>query len=142
MISRFSLDGQLARDTTAIGDLPLSRLLLNEDSNYPWLILVPRHPGLVELIDLDEKARGQLMSEIAAVSQALRDITQCHKLNVAALGNMVAQLHVHVIARFRTDAAWPNPVWNAAPRQAYEAGARERLMGALRRDLQIEPVQG
>ncbi len=142
MISGFSLDPQLARDTTTIGDLPLSRLLLNEDANYPWLILVPRLPAIEELIDLDELSRAHLMEEIALTSRALKSLTRCDKLNVASFGNVVRQLHVHVMARFRTDPAGANPVWNVVPRKAYEANAREKLIAALRAGLQLKAVQG
>jgi diadenosine tetraphosphate (Ap4A) HIT family hydrolase len=128
----WALDAQLARDTTRIGDLPLSRVLLMEDANYPWAILVPRRPGAVELIDLSAEDQAQLTREIASVSTALRTTTDCHKLNVAALGNMVAQLHVHVIARFRDDAAWPRPVWGVAPARPYAGDARQRLIDALK----------
>jgi diadenosine tetraphosphate (Ap4A) HIT family hydrolase len=137
----FALDAKLASDTVAIGDLPLSRVLLNDDSNYPWLILVPRRANVVELIDLDDGDRAQLMNEIALASAALRMVTRCDKLNVAALGNVVAQLHVHVIARFRADGAWPNPVWNVVPRRAYELSRRESLAAALRDGLQLDPVR-
>jgi diadenosine tetraphosphate (Ap4A) HIT family hydrolase len=133
------LDPQLARDTAPVGDLPLARVLLNNDCNYPWLILVPRRAGLIDLIDLADDERAQLMTEVARASRVLKDITRCHKLNVAALGNVVAQLHVHVIARQKTDAAWPNPVWGVAPRRPYEPAERERLIGAIRRGLQIAP---
>jgi diadenosine tetraphosphate (Ap4A) HIT family hydrolase len=138
----WSLDAQLARDCILAGDLALSRVLLNADANYPWLILVPRRARLVELIDLDEMGRGVLMREIAEVARALKAITGCDKLNVAALGNVVAQLHVHVIARFKTDAAWPNPVWGKAPRRDYVPTARDRLLLAIRERLQIEPDRG
>ena|SRR5690242_17621386 len=128
-------DPTLERDTLMVCDLTLSRVLLNNDANYPWLILVPRRPGKVELIDLEESDRGILWKEIAQVSRALKDITRCHKLNVAQLGNQVAQLHVHIIARERNDAAWPNPVWGRAPRKDYVADAREKLVKALRQAL-------
>jgi diadenosine tetraphosphate (Ap4A) HIT family hydrolase len=128
----WQLDPQLATDTVAVKDLALSRVLLNNDANYPWLILVPRRPGKVELIDLDEADRAQLWREIALASRALKAVTRCHKLNVAQLGNQVAQLHIHVIARETTDAAWPNPVWGKAPRKTYEASARNRLIEAIR----------
>ncbi|MGE0564379.1 MAG: HIT domain-containing protein [Pseudolabrys sp.] len=137
----WTLDPQLAGDTLAVGDLPLSRLLLNDDANYPWLILAPRRPGAVELIDLEQADRAQLMDEIAEVSAALKRLTQCHKLNVAALGNVVAQLHVHVIARFRDDAAWPSPVWGKAPRRSYAADIRERLLADLREALPMRPPE-
>jgi diadenosine tetraphosphate (Ap4A) HIT family hydrolase len=131
--STWNLDPQLARDTVTVGDLPLSRLLLMEDASYPWAILVPRHARAVELIDLAEGDQAQLMREVAAVSTALRAITNCHKLNVAALGNVVAQLHVHVIARFRQDAAWPRPVWGAGARLPYTPVVRDRLIETFRR---------
>jgi diadenosine tetraphosphate (Ap4A) HIT family hydrolase len=131
----WTLDPRLARDSVALGDLPLSRLLLMDDANYPWLVLVPRRPRLVELIDLDDAGRTALMGEIAQASRALKAITACDKLNVAALGNTVRQLHVHVIARFPGDAAGPGPVWGVVPPRPYDAAARDRLAGALRRDL-------
>ncbi|HEX3439888.1 MAG TPA: HIT family protein [Pseudolabrys sp.] len=133
----FSLHPQLAADTVPVGDLPLSRVLLANDANYPWLILVPRLPALTEIIDLEENAQIQLLNEIAAASDALKDLTACDKLNIAALGNMVAQLHVHVIARSRSDAAWPKPVWGAAAPKAYDEAMREALIADLRRALQI-----
>ena len=136
-IAVWQLDQQLRDDTIAIGDLPLCRVLLNNDGNYPWLILVPRREDLVELIDLNESSRGVLMREIAQVSAALKAHTRCHKLNVAALGNVVTQLHVHIIARFRTDPAWPNPVWGKVARKGYQAAARDNLVAALARALQL-----
>src|SRR3954452_15989267 len=123
MDSGWSLQTQLERDTVSLGDLALSRVFVDNDANYPWVILVPRRPDLVELIDLDDAAQAQLMREITQTARALREVTGCHKLNIAALGNMVPQLHVHVIARFRCDGAWPNPVWNVVPRRAYARDA-------------------
>jgi diadenosine tetraphosphate (Ap4A) HIT family hydrolase len=140
MATTFSLHPQLAADTVPVGDLALSRVLLASDANYPWLILVPRRPGLTELIDLDESEQMQLLSEIAAASRALKSITGCDKLNIAALGNVVAQLHVHVIARRHDDAAWPKPVWGVAPPRAYNPSVRDGLIGALQRGLQIAAV--
>ncbi len=136
------LDQQLRDDTTTIGDLPLCRVLLNNDGNYPWLILVPRREDLVELTDLSESGRAALMREIAQASTALKAHTRCHKLNVAALGNVVAQLHVHVIARFRTDPAWPNPVWGKVKRIPHEKKERDLLVNAMRTALQIGALQG
>ena len=137
----WSLHPQLAQDTVPVGDLGLARVLLANDANYPWLILVPRRPNLVELIDLDETAQVQLQGEVAATARALKAITECDKLNIAALGNQVAQLHVHVIARRHSDAAWPKPVWGAAPPSAYSPTVRDGLIGALRRALLIESVR-
>jgi len=138
--SPWSLHPQLATDTVPVGDLALSRLLLANDANYPWLILVPRRPRLIELIDLDENTQAQLPGEIASAARALKIITECEKLNIAALGNMVAQLHVHVIARRHSDAAWPKPVWGAAAPSTYNPTVRAGLIGTLRRALQLEPV--
>jgi diadenosine tetraphosphate (Ap4A) HIT family hydrolase len=137
----WSLDPKLAADTVPVGDLALARVLLANDANFPWLILVPRKPGLVELIDLADNEQIQLLGEVAAAAHALKSITECEKLNIAALGNVVAQLHVHVIARRHSDAAWPKPVWGAAPPAAYDPTIRDGLIGALRRALQIKPVQ-
>jgi diadenosine tetraphosphate (Ap4A) HIT family hydrolase len=105
------------------------------DANYPWLVLVPRKPGLVEVIDLGEGEQTQLIREVTQAARALREITECHKLNIAALGNMVPQLHVHIIARFRHDAAWPNPVWGRAKAKAYGCEALESFTNALRRTI-------
>jgi diadenosine tetraphosphate (Ap4A) HIT family hydrolase len=132
-----SLHPQLEADTTPIGDLPLSRVLLSNDANYPWLILVPRLPAIVEIIDLEENAQNQLTAEIARVSTALKAVTACDKLNVAAIGNVVPQLHVHVVARFRTDITWPKPVWGAAPARPYDETVRARLAADLRQALRL-----
>ena len=140
MESTWSLHPQLAQDTVPVGDLPLARVLLANDANFPWLILVPRKPGLVELIDLEENEQVQLLGEIDNAARVLKEITTCDKLNIAALGNQVAQLHVHVIARRCSDAAWPKPIWGVASPTSYEPGARERLIGAIRSGLQIKPV--
>ena len=136
----WSLHPQLALDTVPLGDLPLARVLLANDANYPWLILVPRRPGLTEILDLDPNEQVQLLGEIDAAARALKSVTECEKLNIAALGNVVAQLHVHVVARRHSDAAWPKPVWGAATPSAYVPAVRDGLIGALRRALQIKPV--
>jgi len=136
--SAWSLHPQLASDTTPVGDLPLSRVLVIQDANYPWLLLVPRRPEIREIIDLDEVAQAQLMTEVTRVARALKDITQCDKLNIAALGNAVPQLHVHVIARRRTDAMWPKPVWGALPPLAHDPEELARFTAALRRTIWVE----
>jgi diadenosine tetraphosphate (Ap4A) HIT family hydrolase len=138
----WSLHSQLAQDTVQLGDLALSRVLLANDANYPWLILVPRQPGLTELIDLADSAQAWLMEEIAAAGRALQAVTRCDKLNIAALGNQVPQLHVHVIARRKNDAAWPKPVWGVMPAIAYEDRARENLIAALRTRLKMQAIGG
>jgi len=142
MNTNWSLNPQLAKDTIPVGDLALSRVLLANDANYPWLILVPRLPALVELIDLEENAQIQLLGEVAAAARSLKSITECDKLNIAALGNQVSQLHVHVIARRRSDAAWPRPVWGVAAPASYEPKLHDHLIGALRRALHVKAVAG
>jgi diadenosine tetraphosphate (Ap4A) HIT family hydrolase len=140
MESTWSLHPQLAADTIPIGDLALARVLLANDANYPWLILVPRMAGAREIMDLDPNEQVQLLGEIDAAARALKSITECEKLNIAALGNMVAQLHVHVIGRRHSDAAWPKPVWGAVPPSPYNAAVRDGLIGALRRGLKINTI--
>jgi diadenosine tetraphosphate (Ap4A) HIT family hydrolase len=131
----FTLHPQLERDTLPVGDLPLSRVLLMNDANFPWLIMVPRHAGAVEIFDLDTPERTRLMSELALLAQLLKDLTGCDKINVAAIGNVVPQLHVHLVARRRDDAAWPRPVWGALPARPYGEAERDRLIQALRRKI-------
>lgn len=126
------LDARLAADTKFIVDWPLCRVLLMDDARFPWLVLVPRRAGLVELDDLDEGDRGPLMHEIQRAMKALRAVAACDKLNVGALGNIVRQLHVHVVARREGDAAWPGPVWGAGSRQPYAPADREALRARLR----------
>jgi diadenosine tetraphosphate (Ap4A) HIT family hydrolase len=131
----WTLDPQLERDTVAVGDLPLSRVLLMNDANFPWLIGVPRRAGAVEIFDLDESERARLMSELALLASLLKDLTACHKINIAAIGNVVSQLHVHVIARRRDDPAWPRPVWGALPARPYRGAERDRLIKAIRQKI-------
>jgi diadenosine tetraphosphate (Ap4A) HIT family hydrolase len=133
----WTLHSQLQRDTVPIGDLPLCRVLLINDANYPWILLVPRRPEVSEISDLSYVEQAQLMSEITEASRSLKALTQCDKINVAALGNAVPQLHVHVIARFRGDAAWPKPVWGQVPARAYEQAALQKLMETLRPRLSL-----
>ena len=129
--SGWSLHPQLANDTTPVGDLALSRVLALNDADYPWLILVPRRAGISEIADLGDDGTS-LMVEIAQVSRALKDVTRCDKINVAAIGNVVPQLHVHIVARREDDPLWPKPVWGVAPPRAGDAAAFERFVGAVR----------
>ena len=110
-------------------------MLVSRDASYPWLILVPRRPGAVELIDLPDADQAQVMREIAQVGRALKAVTACDKLNIAAIGNVVAQLHVHIVARRRSDAAWPKPIWGAGPAREYAPDALDQFIAVLRRDL-------
>jgi diadenosine tetraphosphate (Ap4A) HIT family hydrolase len=113
----FELDSRLGADTLFVADWPLCRVLRFNDRAYPWLILVPRRDGTKEIIDLDPADQQTLIGEIARASRAIGKVLKPEKLNVAALGNVVPQLHVHVIGRFTDDPAWPRPVWGVqAPR--------------------------
>jgi diadenosine tetraphosphate (Ap4A) HIT family hydrolase len=123
----FMLDHRLESDTLHVADWPLCRVLLINDARFPWLVLVPMRAGISELLDLDPDDRRQLTAEIDRAAAALRRTVPCDKLNIAALGNMVSQLHVHVIARRRSDAAWPKPVWGQGAPEAYDDDARELI---------------
>jgi len=128
----FALHPQLAADSQEIERWALSRVLLMNDANWPWLLLVPARPDIREIHDLAPADRALLLDEIVRASQALEAVAKPDKINVAALGNMVPQLHVHVIARYRSDVAWPKPVWGAAPRKAYAPAALDALVADLR----------
>jgi diadenosine tetraphosphate (Ap4A) HIT family hydrolase len=134
----FALDPRLQQDTLPIGDFPLCRLLLSNDSNYPWFILVPRREDISEIFQLDVADQLQLWQETTALAETLKDSFDADKLNVAALGNVVSQLHMHVIVRKREDAAWPAPVWGKHPANPYNAEQiaviRERLRLVLTED--------
>ena len=130
----FELDPRLAKDAVFVADWPLCRVLLMDDAQFPWLVLVPRRAGLVELLDLDEPDRTRLMHEIQRAMHALRNLVECDKLNVGALGNIVRQLHVHVVARRRDDAAWPGPVWGHGPAHHYLPEACDRRVKALNKE--------
>jgi diadenosine tetraphosphate (Ap4A) HIT family hydrolase len=125
----YALHPQLAADSHPLAALELCDLQLMDDSNYPWLVLVPRVPGARELVDLDAAQRATLMEEIVSCERLLLDAFKPHKLNVAALGNLVPQLHVHVIARFEHDPAWPAPVWGRVASRSY---APEALVERVR----------
>jgi diadenosine tetraphosphate (Ap4A) HIT family hydrolase len=131
-MTAFELDKRLAGDSVPVCELPLSAVRLMNERSWPWLILVPRRPGLAELIDLDADGRARLMEEIARAAEVLRTLYRPDKLNVAALGNVVHQLHVHVIARLRTDPAWPRPIWNVKPKmEPYEPAALSTEVGRI-----------
>ena len=128
----FELDPRIAADTVFVADWKLCRVLLMDDARFPWLVLVPRRAGFVELDDLDEDDCTRLMHEIRRAMKTLRGVAACDKLNVGALGNIVRQLHVHVAARREGDAAWPAPVWGHGTTLRYAPEAREQLVEALR----------
>ena len=128
----FVLDPRLAADTSPVASLPLCDVRLMNDARYPWLILVPRQAGLVELADLDDADQVALWRELNRAAAALRQAAPCEKLNIAALGIIVRQLHVHVVARNEGDAAWPGPVWGHGTAAPYGPVARDALITRLR----------
>lgn len=128
----FTLNSKLEADTIFICDLKISRLLLMNDSNYPWLILVPRQDNLVELTDLSFDEQVEILREINLLGKILKENFGAEKLNIAALGNVVKQLHIHVIGRFQNDVAFPKPVWGAVASKPYEEKASQELIKKIK----------
>jgi len=135
----FALDPRLAADTFLLGDFDLSRVLLMDDARFPWLILVPRRAELRELIELPRDEQQVLLDEINRCAHVLHALHRPDKLNIAALGNIVAQLHVHVVARHARDAAWPRPVWGVGTREPHASAALADRIRALRTALHFPP---
>ena len=132
-MKEFKLHPRLIKDTFHIIDLKLSRLLLMNDSNYPWFILVPTRKNITELYELEKKDRLELNSEIDIISKKLSIHFDAKKMNIAALGNIVPQLHIHIIVRKENDAAWPNPVWNNTDTIPYKESISLRLVKDIRK---------
>lgn len=131
----FELDERLQRDTVAVGDFTLCRLLIHRDARFPWFILVPRRESVFEIYQLSEEDRIQMLRESCLLAETLVDVFSPDKINIATLGNQVPQLHQHHIARFTTDAAWPNPVWGT-PSGEYLPGQLEERMESVSSVLQ------
>jgi len=127
----FALDGRLAADTRHVASLALCEVLLMNDARFAWLVLVPRKAGMVEIADLAEDEQQALWAEVNRAAAALRTCAPCDKLNLGALGNIVRQLHVHVVARREGDAAWPGPVWGSGAALPYAPATLERLIAGL-----------
>ncbi len=128
----FELHPRLAADTREVTRLALCRVLLMNDRRFPWLILVPQRADIREIHQLSAADRATLIEEIAKVAQAMERHYKADKMNVAALGNQVPQLHVHIIARFTTDPAWPNPIWGRGAAEAYEAAEMDTTVVAIK----------
>ncbi len=124
----FQLDSRLEADTIPVGDLALSSVLLLNDARFSWFVLVPRVKGAIELTDLSDEQSAQLMQEIRIATRVMLELSGPDKVNVGALGNIVTQLHVHVIGRFRSDPAWPGPVWGFGTRMPYPNHAATALI--------------
>ncbi|WP_366553056.1 HIT family protein [Aquibaculum sediminis] len=133
----FELHPDLARDGVEVGHLRLSRLLLMKESRWPWLVLVPERAEMRDLHDLEPLDQYRVCDEITACSEVLKRLYAAQKINVAALGNMTPQLHIHVIARFSEDPAWPKPIWGALPMQPYPSAALEARVHELRQALNL-----
>lgn len=139
--SAFTIDERLRAGSLLLAEMPLSSAFLKDDARFGWVVLVPRRPALRELVELDEADMTTLVAEIRAVSAALQAVLVPDKLNVAAIGNVVEQLHVHVVARRRDDAAWPGTVWAAGPAVPHAPGECERLAGRIRAALGLAEAQ-
>lgn len=130
--AEFTLDPRLEADTHFITSMSLCDVLLMNDNRFPWLILVPRLAQAAEIVDLDDTQKTALWQEVDQASRELRALTSCEKLNIGALGNMVRQLHIHVIGRYAGDAAWPGPVWGCATAVPYEDMAAKAITNSFR----------
>lgn len=126
------LHPQLAKDTVVLGQFLLSKLLLVRDANYPWLILVPARDAVTEIFQLDEADQQQLQRESSCVAQLLAEEFNADKINIGALGNIVPQLHIHHIARYQSDIAWPGPVWGAHPARDYQPAELENMVKKIK----------
>lgn len=131
----FELHPRLAQDSVIVGQFELSLLLLSKDANYPWCILVPQREDIFEIHHLDNQEQQQLIRESSRLSEVMTSLFDAHKMNIAALGNVVRQLHIHHVARFVDDAAWPQPIWGKVPQKDYQPEDFEdrisRLQNAL-----------
>ncbi|HTV84334.1 MAG TPA: HIT family protein [Dyella sp.] len=128
----WTLDARLKSDTVPVTSLAMCEVLLMNDARYPWLVAVPRETGLVEIADLPDQAQQQLWREVDRLAKVLRQVAPCDKLNIGALGNIVRQLHVHVVARREGDAAWPGPVWGHGRAEPYADDRLQSLLALLR----------
>lgn len=126
-----TLDPRLAADTVPVADLALCSVRLMDDARFGWLVLVPRQSALEEVTDLPADQRALMWQEVELAGEALREVFPCDKLNIGALGNIVRQLHVHVVARREGDAAWPGPVWGSGPAAPYTPAERQARVAEL-----------
>ncbi|CAN7577866.1 HIT domain-containing protein [Neorhizobium sp. LjRoot104] len=130
-MSEFELDGRIARDSDLVTELTLCQLRIQNDSRWPWLVMVPERPGMTEIFDLSPAEQALLSTEVNRVAGALKTVTGATKINVGALGNIVRQLHVHVIARFEGDANWPGPIWGFGQAQPYGESQKQDFLNKL-----------
>ncbi len=134
----FAMDPRLSQDAHVVGDLPLCRVLLMDDTRFPWLVLVPRKPGLVELTDLNPSELPHVMEEVRLAGQTIKTIAGYDKLNIGVLGNIVPQLHIHVVGRRTIDEAWPRPVWGAGgARRPYDPRLRDTRIAQIKSEMRL-----
>ena len=134
-VNEFKLNFRLLEDSTFVTKLNLSQVRLSHDARFPWLILIPEIAGLKELHDIPDQKQAIVQKEVNFCSAALQELTSADKMNVAALGNLVPQLHIHVIARRQDDSAWPQPVWSTGEAKPYEEENLAKLVNKLRQRL-------
>jgi diadenosine tetraphosphate (Ap4A) HIT family hydrolase len=135
-MSTFTLHPRLQEDTLVIGQLPLCQLLMMNDSQYPWFILVPAQANLTEIYQLSPADQNQLITESSLLAKTLQQLYQADKLNIAAIGNLVSQLHIHHVVRYQTDISWPAPIWGKFPALAYTTEQAEQEIFRIKEALQ------
>ena len=138
MSDAFQLHPQLQQDCLPVGELPLSLALMMNDNRYPWFILVPRRADILEIYQLTQTDKQQLLHESCLLAEALNSLFQPDKLNIAAIGNLVPQLHVHHVVRYQSDESWPAPVWGRLPARPYEEATANQRIALLREALRQE----
>jgi len=130
------IDPRLEGDSFEVAHLDLCQVRLHKNAAFPWLILIPNRPGITEIIDLGPSDQVLLMREIDQTSRVLKSLTSAHKINVASLGNVVPQLHIHVVARYNTDPLWPDPIWGRGVHKDYDSNELHHFLSALKSHFQ------
>jgi diadenosine tetraphosphate (Ap4A) HIT family hydrolase len=134
-LDEFFLDPRLVATSEPVCELALCHVRLVDDARYPWLLLIPKRAGVSELFDLEQHDRAAVMEEVSTAARVLKDVTHCQKINIAMIGNVVSQLHLHIMARFVGDPTWPLPTWPKSYSHQYDNSAREALIAVLRERL-------
>ena len=133
----FKLDERIESSTVELGKMGISRVLLSKDANYPWVLLIPEIEGATEVHELSEEQQQDVTKSMTFVSTKMKEHFKADKMNVANIGNIVSQLHIHVVARFEGDLAWPDPIWGHSPATAYEPQKFEDLCKNLKEVLEL-----
>lgn len=133
-----NIDHRLKDSSLLVTDLLLCQVRLNKNATFPWLMLIPRQDNIIEIMDLSPEDQIVLMEEISLTSRVIRDVFQPDKINVAALGNVVPQLHVHVVARYTYDEAWPHPIWNSGFHSEYDPDVLAQIISQLQKTYSLQ----